>query len=191
MIDSPRAYWEPLWAVGRRYRQINDAEAGLLTEHLGAGRGRPALDIGSGDGMLAQHLHDHLGYQVTGIDCAPSAVSLATTAADGADGRPCFQVMDFATDDLSLLPAPAYAVITCRLVYRFVADKPAFLDRVRRVLAPGGMVWVVTELADRRAADDPLKALGITATETEVLTSGWSRVTSVDLDHLACYVLRP
>ncbi|MER5795808.1 class I SAM-dependent methyltransferase [Streptomyces sp. NPDC001980] len=189
MIDSPIAYWEPLWARGRRYRQITDAEDQLLAEHLGPGRGRPALDVGCGDGSLCRHLHDRLGYRTTGIDCAPSAIALATGPVAG--DQPQFQVMDFATDDLSELSDPAYPVITCRLVFRFITDKGAFVDRVRQLLAPGGIFWVVTELADRRADDDPLKSLGITASDIELLTSRWSTVKVVDLDHLACFALRP
>jgi ubiquinone/menaquinone biosynthesis C-methylase UbiE len=187
VIQSPRTYWEPLWASGRRYRQINDQEAQLLAEHLGPGRARPALDVGCGDGALARHLHHHLDYRATGIDCAPSAVALAAST----DDHPHFQVMDFATDDLNQLPDPAYAVVTCRLVYRFITDKGAFLDRVRQVLAPGGTFWVVTELADRRTDDDPLKSLGITAHDVELLTWRWSTVKTVNLDRLACFALRP
>ncbi|WP_331753362.1 class I SAM-dependent methyltransferase (plasmid) [Streptomyces sp. NBC_00637] len=187
MITSPVAYWEPLWAAGRRYRQITDTEVQLLAEHLGPGQGRPALDVGCGDGSLARHLHDHLGYRTTGIDCAPSAIATATAVGD----HPQFQVMDFATDDLSSLPDPAYALITCRLAFRFITDKGAFLDRVRQLLAPGGTFWVVTELAERRADDDPLKSLGITTSDVELLTSRWSTATIVDLDRLACFALHP
>lgn len=190
MIASPVDYWEPLWASGRRYRQITDTEAQLLADHLGPGRGRSALDVGCGDGSLTRHLHHQLGYRATGIDCAPSAIALATDAGPRAD-RPHFQVMDFANDRLDELPDPAYTVITCRLVLRFIADKKIFLDRVRQLLVPGGTFWVVTELADRRADDDPLKSLGITAPDLELLTSRWSTVTAVDLDRLACFALRP
>ncbi|GAB2326686.1 class I SAM-dependent methyltransferase [Streptomyces variabilis] len=191
MITSPVDYWEPLWASGRRYRQITDTETQLLADHLGPGHGRPALDVGSGDGALARHLHHQLGYQTTGVDCAPSAITVAMDAAPGSSDQPRFQVMDFAADDLSELSNPAYAVITCRLVFRFITDKTVFLDRVRRLLVPGGTFWVVTELADRRAADDPLKSLGITAPDVELLTARWSTVAAVDLDQLACFALRP
>ncbi|MEU0110610.1 class I SAM-dependent methyltransferase [Streptomyces sp. NPDC006251] len=193
MIASPSEYWEALWAGGRRYRQITDAETQLLAEHLGPGQGRPALDVGCGDGSLARHLHHQLGYRTTGIDCAPSAVTLATATdlAGGGGDQPRFQVMDFAVDDLGELPDPAYAVITCRLVVRFITDKAGFLERVRQLLVPGGVFWVVTELADRRADGDPLKSLGITAPDVELLTSRWSTVTAVDLDRLACFALRP
>jgi hypothetical protein len=50
---------------------------------------------------------------------------------------------------------------------------------------------VVTALADRRDDDDPLKRLGITSHDLNVLTSGWSTVTAHDFDLLACLALRP
>ncbi|MDG9720455.1 class I SAM-dependent methyltransferase [Streptomyces sp. DH24] len=191
MTASPVDYWEPLWASGRRYRQITDTETRLLAGHLGPGHGRPALDVGCGDGALARHLHHQLGYRTTGIDCAPSAVTVATDAGPNSSRQPRFQVMDFAADDLSELPDPAYAVITCRLVFRFITDKAVFLEKVRQLLVPGGTFWMVTELADRRADDDPLKSLGITTPDVELLTARWSTVTAVDLDRLACFALRP
>ncbi|MFF9896371.1 hypothetical protein [Streptomyces longispororuber] len=62
-----------------------------------------------------------------------------------------------AADDLSPLPEAAYAAITCLLVHRWIDDKAAFLHRVRHLLAPGGTFWVVTEIARRHAATDPLQ----------------------------------
>ncbi|NEY34577.1 methyltransferase domain-containing protein [Streptomyces sp. PRKS01-65] len=184
------AYWEPLWSEGRRYRQLDDTENQLMEEHLGPGRARPALDIGCGDGALARRLAQ-LGYRTTGIDCSPSAVALAA-ARDTRPGHAVWQCMDITTDDLSALPEPAYAVITCRLVYRWIDDKPAFLDRVRRLLAPGGTLWVVTEVAGRRATTDPaIPRPGITPAEAETLTAGWSIARTADLDVLRCYALRP
>lgn len=48
-----------------------------MDELLGIGRGRPALDIGTGDGSLARHLQHGLGYRTTGIECPLSASALA------------------------------------------------------------------------------------------------------------------
>ncbi|GLV74561.1 class I SAM-dependent methyltransferase [Streptomyces hygroscopicus] len=181
-------YWEPLWADGHRYREVTSTETTLLADHVGPGRGRPALDIGTGEGSLARHLHQ-LGYRTTGIDFAPSAITAArdTQQSEG----PAWHLMDFTSDDLSALPDPAYAVVTCRLVYRWMDDKAAFLDRVRQVLAPRGTLWVVTELAGRREAADPCRHLGISPAEAEILTAGWSTVRTADLDVLRCYALRP
>lgn len=192
----PAAYWEPLWAGGRRYRQVCTAEKQLMAEHLGPGKGRPALDIGSGDGALARHLHHERGYRTTGIDCSPSAVALATVhdVIPGPDlgSGPAWQCLDITTADLTALTHPAYALITCRLVYRWIDDKPAFLDRIRRILAPGGVFWVVTEIAGRRTTTNPaLQKLGISPLDTELLTTSWSCVRTADLDVLRCYALRP
>ncbi|MFP1629859.1 class I SAM-dependent methyltransferase [Streptomyces sp. 5K101] len=183
-------YWEPLWSQGRRYRQLDDTENRLLEDHLGPGRDRPALDIGCGDGSLARRLAD-LGYRTTGIDCSPSAIALAAAQDAGPGHEPVWRCMDFTTDDLRALPESAYAVVTCRLVYRWIDDKAAFLDRVRHILAPGGTFWVVTEIAGRRPATDPLQGLGITPAQAEILTAGWSAVQTADLDVLRCYALRP
>ncbi|MES4909255.1 MULTISPECIES: class I SAM-dependent methyltransferase [unclassified Streptomyces] len=186
------AYWEPLWAEGRRYRQVCGAEKRLMDEHLGPGHARAALDIGSGAGALARHLHHELGYRTTGVDCSPSAISLAVAEDTGAVPGPAWRCLDITTGDLAALPDPAYAVITCRLVYRWMEDKAAFVDRVRRLLAPGGTCWVVTEIAGRRTAAAPaLQRLGITPADAELLTTGWSTVRTADLDVLRCYALRP
>ncbi|MEV8535201.1 class I SAM-dependent methyltransferase [Streptomyces sp. NPDC051211] len=184
------AYWEPLWAQGRQYRQLDDAEKRLMDEHLGPGRARLALDIGSGAGALARHLHHELGYRTTGVDCSPSAVALAT-AKDAGPG-PAWRCLDITAGDLAALPESAFAVVTCRLVYRWMDDKRAFLDRVRQLLAPGGTFWVVTEITGRRTTTDPaLLELAITPAEAETLTAGWSVVRTADLDVLRCYALRP
>lgn len=50
---------------------------------------------------------------------------------------------------------------------------------------------MVTEISERRAANDPLQGLGITAAQAEILTAGWATVQTADLDVLRCYALRP
>ncbi|MFD9499895.1 class I SAM-dependent methyltransferase [Streptomyces sp. NPDC060035] len=191
MIKSPRSYWEPLWSKGRYYRQLAPAETALLAQHLGPGNGRPALDIGSGDGALARHLHHQLSYRTTGIDCAPSAVALAASQDTTSGPNPTWRCADITADGFNALPDLAYAAITCRLVYRWMDDKPAFLDRMRQLLAPGGCFWVVTEIEGRREDSNGLERLGITGAEAEILTAGWSIVRIADLDVLRCYALRP
>ncbi|WP_141203033.1 hypothetical protein [Streptomyces griseorubiginosus] len=47
------------------------------------------------------------------------------TAAPGTSDQLRYQVGDFATDDLSELPDPAYRVITCRPAFRFITDECA------------------------------------------------------------------
>ncbi|MEU9254470.1 class I SAM-dependent methyltransferase [Streptomyces sp. NPDC048270] len=140
----------------------------LLEAHLGPGRGRPALDIGCGDGALTRHLHHQLGYRATGIDCSPTALALAAAAGSADATGPLWRCTDIGADK-AVLPEPAYAVITCRLVYRWLDDKGAFVNRVRRLLVPGGVFWVVAEIAGRRKDAAPLQGLWISPAEAEIL----------------------
>ncbi|AQS66165.1 bifunctional 2-polyprenyl-6-hydroxyphenol methylase/3-demethylubiquinol 3-O-methyltransferase UbiG [Streptomyces pactum] len=179
------SYWEPVWQRGRRFRAIDRTETEALGRHLGTGRGRPALDIGCGEGALTAHLAA-LGYRSVGVDCSPTAVALARTRHPAADIR----VFDFDADDAAGLPHPAFAVITCRLVYRWAADKPGFLSRVRALLAPGGVFWVVTSVHD--PARGAPRSWDCDAPDVELLTTGWSRVDVHELDpSFHCYGLRP
>ncbi|MGX1884816.1 class I SAM-dependent methyltransferase [Streptomyces sp. NPDC055287] len=122
MRPAPRAdgartaesYWDPVRRAGHRYRRFDQNEAEHLCQQAGPGRGPPALDAECGGGDLAQHL-DGLGFQVTGVDCAPAALATGRLRSPHLDLRQ----MDFEPDDLSLLPHTACALATCRLVYRW------------------------------------------------------------------------
>lgn len=187
--DDAAAYWEDLWATGSRYRTLCPAETALMDTHLGPGRGRAALDIGCGSGELAWHLQ-HAGYRATGIDLSPTALAAARQrpCRDPAGREPTWMQLDISTTPADAFPDPAYALITCRLVYKFIPDKPGFLGQVRDLLTPGGVFWVVTELAD--CCPPELAELGITAADVAQLTAGWSHVSALGLDRLACYALR-
>ncbi|WP_235990496.1 methyltransferase [Streptomyces ureilyticus] len=136
--------------------------------------------------MLARYLHGHLGYRTTGIDCAPTAVALAADQHADVEGL-TFQLLDFTAGGPNELRYSSYALITCRLAYKFIGDKPRFLDRVRRLLTPGGIVWVVAELADR--LDNEAVARGLSRAEVEELTTGWPAGHVEDLDRLICFRL--
>lgn len=105
-IQEPVAYWGGLWSTGRRYRPLHEAETALLDRHAGAGRGRYALDIGSGDGVLARHLA-RLGYSTTALDCAPTAISLAVDETEA--GTVTFCCGDIEAPHPPALPESAYA----------------------------------------------------------------------------------
>ena len=185
---NPADYWDPLWASGRRYRGLGPEEQQLTRRFLGAGRGRPALDIGCGAGALARYLHADLGYRTTAIDCSSAALKIAQAEQTANDG-PGFYQLDIETDDTSVLPDAGYALVTCRLVFAFIKDKPAFLDHIRCLLPPGGTFWLVTPLAER--LPEERKSIGITMQQAELLTAPWSSVRSEDLDSMRCYALHP
>lgn len=183
--ETGAPYWEPLWQLGRRYRPVDAVEADALRGHLGPGRSRTALDIGCGDGALTAQL-TQLGYLTTGIDCAPTAVATARQNHPGLDIR----VHDFETDDPAHLPHPAFTVIACRLVYRWIPDKDAFLSRVRSLLTPGGTFWVATSVHDPSQGQP--KAWDLSTEDAHLLTRSWSRVRLTTIDPtFHCYALHP
>lgn len=187
MTRTGAAYWEPLWQAGRRYRTLDAWEKDTLVDHVGPGVGRAALDVGCGIGELAGHLHGRLGYTVTAIDCSPTALASAqdTYGCPGID----FRLMDFAADDIADFPRPAYSLITCRLVFRWLPDKEAFLDRVRLLLAPGGVFWVATSV--HHPAEGPAQAWELPPTDAELLTANWSSVRHSSSGTFHCFALRP
>ncbi|GAA1878579.1 class I SAM-dependent methyltransferase [Streptantibioticus ferralitis] len=185
MAQRAATHWEPLWQEGRRYRPLDPWEEETLAHQAGLGRGRPALDVGCGEGALAWHLHRSLGYQVTALDCSPTA--LANAAAVHTGGGVDFRLMDFETDDLDQLPYSGYALIACRLVYRWVPDKSAFLSRIRQLLAPGGVFWVATSLHHPQGGE--AKPWELPEGDTKLLTTGWSEVHTRTVGNYCCYAL--
>ncbi|CAM5313491.1 class I SAM-dependent methyltransferase [Streptomyces abikoensis] len=182
-IDNPADYWGQLWTSGRRYSPLSEPETAFLDQHAGPGRGRLALDIGCGDGALTRHLAG-LSYQVTGLDCTPAAPALA----EPSDGPVQYICADIEAPQPPSLPQRAFALITARLVFAFIKDKPVFLDRVRSLLAFGGVFWVVTPMAARLPTGQA--STGIASADEELLTSRWAHARFMDVGDLRCYALR-
>ncbi|WTW21144.1 class I SAM-dependent methyltransferase [Streptomyces sp. NBC_00019] len=81
-------------------------------------------------------------------------------------------------------------MVTMRLVLAFMADKAAVAQRVRGLLAPGG-VWVVTTPLTGRLPEER-GSIGLTAEDVAVVTDGWGRGRWYDLEPggVRCFVLR-
>jgi SAM-dependent methyltransferase len=118
--------------------------------------GERVLDIGSGPGYLAAELAARVGRSgsVCAIDPSPSMNALAEQRTAGLP-----QVAVDVGDALALPFADGhFDAAVCTQVYEYVADVPAALAELRRVLRPGGralildtdwdsMVWHVTDRA--------------------------------------------
>ncbi len=103
--------------------------------------GERVLDVGSGPGFLVASLADAVGRRgaVRGLDPSPpmNAVARELTA-----GRQWVRIDE--GDALSLpYPDATFDVVVSTQVYEYVADVPAALAQVRRVLRPTGRVLVL------------------------------------------------
>jgi 2-polyprenyl-6-hydroxyphenyl methylase/3-demethylubiquinone-9 3-methyltransferase len=100
--------------------------------------GRRALDVGCGAGLLAEPLA-RLGAEVTGLDAAAENIAVAATHAEGAG-----LAITYRHGELSALEAEPFDLVTCMEVIEHVADKPAFVAQLARLLAPGGLLVLST-----------------------------------------------
>jgi 2-polyprenyl-6-hydroxyphenyl methylase/3-demethylubiquinone-9 3-methyltransferase len=101
-------------------------------------KGKRALDVGCGAGLLAEPLA-RLGAEVTGLDAAAENVAVAASHAEGA-GLP----ITYRHGELSALAAEPFNLVTCMEVIEHVADKPAFVAQLARHLTPEGLLVLST-----------------------------------------------
>ena len=98
-------------------------------------RGRLALDVGTGTGNLALELHRQGAAHVIGVDFSSEMLSVAGAKASTA-GVPT----SWALADALQLPFPegSFHCVTNAFLLRNLADLPAGLAEMARVLKPGG-----------------------------------------------------
>lgn len=105
----------------------------IFVEYGAAGR---LLDVGCGHGRDTGHFARR-GFQATGVDRSQGLLEIARQTAPGA--RFCqgdMRRLPFATDDFDAL------WVCASLLHLPKADAPAALAEFRRVLAPGGVLYI-------------------------------------------------
>lgn len=118
--------------MGRWSRQV----ARRYVDWLEPPQGADWLEVGCGTGALTSAVHERCAPRsVLSID--QSADFVAHSAVATADKRARFE-----RADALALPAEAASVdvVTSGLVFNFIADRPAALAEMQRVLRPGGLL---------------------------------------------------
>lgn len=119
-----------------------------FVNYLGAGRGR-ALEIGCGEGRISREARA-LGYHVTATDAVAAMVD-AASAAQSADA--------YAVASAGALPFAdgEFDLVIAYNVLMDVDDLPAALKEARRMLKPGGTLFIsiVHPFHDRGRFADP------------------------------------
>jgi len=143
-LERARAVWDERaarWdAISQENRVAPDRAADLVRtiDALRVNPGDRALDAGCGSGQFAIAFAER-GLQVTGVDLAPAMIERARghAAERGV-------AIEWRIEHLAHLsdPAAVYAAIHCRAALQFVPDAVATLREFRRVLRPGGRLYV-------------------------------------------------
>jgi arsenite methyltransferase len=136
-------------ALAQHYEQVSidrQFKAGqLLVERLRIEPGERVLDVGSGTGILAEHVAGIVGPQgsVLGLDPLPLRIEIAKRKA-----RPqlAFAVGD--ANRLDELPDASFDVVYLNAVLHWLPEKSGPLRSFYRVLRPGGRLGISTGSKD-------------------------------------------
>lgn len=134
--------WSAHYNQGHDFTLISHYEITNFLSHTDPIEQGTALDIGCGTGQLTRELN-HRGFKVVGIDASKSAIEIAKSLTTLPKTKLDYYHLDVEQDDISILPSASFDLITCKLVYAFIQDKPGFLDKISGLLAPNGSFVVI------------------------------------------------
>ena len=145
-------WWNDDSALSLLRTSLNPARFGYMRRVLADEvridpRGRTALDVGSGGGLLAEEFA-RLGFRVTGID--PSGESVAAAGAHAVDQGLEIGYVVGAGEELPFADA-SFDIAYCCDVLEHVDDLDRVLAETARVLKPGGVYLYDTINRTRRS----------------------------------------
>lgn len=161
--ESTDAYWSKLYDNGRDFTLMAHGTLSRILSYADSALPKTCLDIGCGTGQLTRELF-HRGYTCTGIDASVSAIQIAQSLTVAPQDHPQYIHFDIEQDNIDNLPLQQYSLITCKLVYAFIKDKPTFLESVKRLLAPDGIFVVITPHVN----NVPAERRGIAVDDTDL-----------------------
>jgi SAM-dependent methyltransferase len=113
------------------------AQLDALVEATAMGAGQQVLDLGCGDGRIAEYLSDRTGAHLTGLDYIPEAIRLARERTAAKAGRLTFVVGDL--NDLDLPVRRFDVVLSIDTIY-FSQGYARTIGQLAAALRPGGRI---------------------------------------------------
>jgi 2-polyprenyl-6-hydroxyphenyl methylase/3-demethylubiquinone-9 3-methyltransferase len=134
-------WWDPDGPM-RMLHRMNPLRVGWIAARaaeLMPGRaGLRLLDVGCGAGLAAEALARR-GFDVVGIDAAPSAIAAARAHAAAASVP-----VDYRVGDAGDLAGETFDVVTALEVIEHVPDQPGFVATLAGLVRPGGLLVLST-----------------------------------------------
>lgn len=141
-------WWDPKGSSAMLHR-LNPVRLAYLREQIDAHwdtapadftplKGRRAIDVGCGAGLLCEPLA-RLGAAVTGIDAAPENIAAARAHAETAG-----LTIDYRAVGVETLGGETFDLVVALEVIEHVIDPAAFVGHLASLLAPGGLMILST-----------------------------------------------
>ncbi|OEJ35126.1 class I SAM-dependent methyltransferase [Streptomyces subrutilus] len=189
MIATPTMQdWHAHYDGGRDFRPLTDTERRVLSEHLALpeeAQDARALEVACGTGGLARFLAE-VGYRVDAVDWARSAIERATATVSD---RIAYHLLDVTIGDVAALaPEGGYRLITMRRALAHLPDRTRVVAALAALLAPEGVLCVITPHADRHRAE--LRGICLDDTEIGLLREGWRHTERFEAGDCTVLLLR-
>ena len=112
-----------------------------LVETAGIRAGQRVLDVACGTGVVTRLAAERVGPtgHVAGADINAAMLEVARSVSAG--GQPSIAWYETAAEAMPL-PDASFDVVLCQMGLQFMRDKAAALHEMKRVLAPGGQVFI-------------------------------------------------
>ncbi|MBN1936224.1 MAG: class I SAM-dependent methyltransferase, partial [Anaerolineae bacterium] len=109
-----------------------------LIELAALGPADRALDLGCGNGQMAEYISDRTGAHLTGLDYIPTAIEQAQRRSAGKRDR-----LDFVVGDIGSLPfAPRSFDVLISIDTLYFTDLDATVGQMKRLLKSGGHIAI-------------------------------------------------
>jgi len=184
MTNQLDQHWSKHYVGGLDFRMIPSRSLTKILDHVDGNLPKNCLDIGCGTRQLTRELN-HRGYACAGTDVSHAAIELAR-ANTIRNTELTYLRHDIEKDSVENISGHPYSLITCKLVYAFIKDKPAFLSKIKQLLAPHGAFVVITPV---HATVDDATPISVNYTETSrLLSDNFHTVTTIKDDGLTTFI---
>ena len=190
MHSSTNQHWSQVYKQERDFQLISSQEIDSFLKYELPDAPKTGLDLGCGTGQLTRELY-HRGYSLIGVDASEEAVQRAARLTNVSSQRLTYLQADLERDDLKqqLAILAPFGLVTCKLVYAFIKDKPAFLEKLKQMLHPQGLFVVITPLLED--VEDHKKVIAVSSDDLQLLGIYFQQVAMDRVKGLTYFVGRP
>lgn len=188
MTESVQQHWNSYYEQNKDFMAALTPSITKFLKYVPKVAPKTALDIGCGTGQLTRELW-HRGFKAIGIDVSNTAIDVACSATHVPKESLDYRQFNIEQDDTNSLPFQPYGLVTCKLVYAFMRDKPSFIHKVKQLLDQNGIFVIITPLAEQT----PTEKRGITVTEDEItlLQNEFTQLARYDESGLCYFIGKP